>query len=81
MALLPVLLDILNPIFKNMDEIDGTPHSLENCPVQKKFIELEEEHNELQKSIQLSALYGKTLLEENHTLKITIKDLRSLHEV
>jgi len=56
-------------------------HCIENCPIRKQFSELEEEHNELQKSVQLSAMYGKTLLEENLTLKHQMKDLQSLQEV
>ena len=59
-----------------MEEMNA--HSIENCPVQKQFLELEEEHNELQKSVQLSAMYGKTLLEENLALKHQMKELRSI---
>ena len=62
-----------------MEEMNA--HSIENCPVQKQFLELEEEHNELQKSVQLSAMYGKTLLEENLALKHQMKELRSIQEV
>lgn len=62
-----------------MEEINS--HSIENCPIQKQFLELEEEHNELQKSIQLSAMYGKTLLEENLVLKRQMEELKSLQEV
>jgi len=61
-----------------MEEMNA--HSIENCPVQKQFLELEEEHNELQKSVQLSAMYGKTLLEENLALKHQMKELRSIQE-
>ena len=56
-------------------------HSIENCPVKKKMDKLEKDYSELQANVQLSAVYGKGLLEENNLLKDQIKRIQSLQEV
>jgi hypothetical protein len=56
-------------------------HSVENCPIKKEMDKLEKVHSELQANLQLSAVYGKSLLEENNTLKHQIKSIQSLQEV
>nr|CAH0099505.1 unnamed protein product [Daphnia galeata] len=55
-------------------------HSIENCPVKKKMDKLEKDYSELQANVQLSAVYGKGLLEENNLLKDQIKRIQSLQE-
>ena len=56
-------------------------HCSENCPSQKQLVKLEQDYNELQANVQLSAVYGKGLLDELNVLKLKIKDMQSLQEV
>lgn len=56
-------------------------HNAENCPFKKKFLELEQDHNELKQHSQMSAVYGQGLLEETNILKNQIKDLQKCQEV
>ncbi|XP_057377585.1 protein Spindly-like [Daphnia carinata] len=55
-------------------------HNLETCPVKKQMEELEQNCNELQANLQLSAVYGKSLLDEINVLKHQIKNMQTLQE-
>lgn len=54
---------------------------VENCPAQKQLSKLEQDYNELQANLQLSAVYGKSLLDELNAHKLQIKDLQLRQEV
>lgn len=56
-------------------------HNVETCPVKKQMEELEQNCNVLQANLQLSAVYGKSLLDEINVLKRQIKDMQTLQEV
>jgi hypothetical protein len=56
-------------------------HSVKNCPIKKEMEKLEKDYSELQANLQLSAVYGNSLLEEINTLKHQIKSIQSLQEV
>jgi hypothetical protein len=60
---------------------DSLVHNAENCPFKNKFLELEQEHNELKQTLHMSGVYGKSLLEETNILKDQIKDLQQYQEV
>lgn len=53
----------------------------ENCPFKEQLTKLEQDFGELQQNLQLSAVYGKSLLDENNALKRQIKELQSADEV
>ncbi|XP_046653557.1 protein Spindly-like [Daphnia pulicaria] len=55
-------------------------HSVKNCPIKKEMEKLEKDYSELQANLQLSAVYGNSLLEEINTLKHQIKSIQSLQE-
>lgn len=55
-------------------------HNVETCPVKKQMEELEQNCNVLQANLQLSAVYGKSLLDEINVLKRQIKDMQTLQE-
>jgi len=65
---------------KNREEKE-MEHSVENCPIKKEMDKLEKDYSDLQANLQLSAVYGKSLLEEINTLKHQIKCVQSLQEV
>lgn len=64
-----------------MEEDTAAAHHADSCPTHEKFSKLEQEMNELRQMLQLSAVYGKDLLEQNENLKQQIKSLQSLQEV
>ena len=56
-------------------------HSAEGCPFKKQLADLEEEHNRMSKNLHMSAVYGTSLLEENKSLKLQIKETQTSQEV
>jgi len=56
-------------------------HNEENCPFKIKFVQLEQDHNELMQHSQMSAVFGQGLLEETNILKNQIKNLQQCQEV
>lgn len=52
-----------------------------NCSAQKKLAKLEQDYNQLQSNLQLSAVYGKNLLEEIAAHKLQIKEMQTAREV
>lgn len=56
-------------------------HNLETCPFKKQMEKMEQNCSELQANLQLSAVYGKSLLEEISVLKCQMKDIQTLQEV
>jgi hypothetical protein len=62
-------------------EMGDETHSAEDCPFKKQLAELEEEHNRMSKNLHMSAVYGTSLLEENKSLKLQIKETQASQEV
>lgn len=56
-------------------------HNIDTCPIKKDFEKLEQERDELHATLQLSGVYGKSLLEENNCLKQKIKEIQAANEV
>lgn len=56
-------------------------HCLENCPAKKQLTKLEQDYNELKANLQLSAVYGKSLLEQIDSHKHNIKQMQAAQEV
>lgn len=53
----------------------------ENCPFKEQLKKLEQDFGDVQQNLQLSAVYGKSLLDENNSLKGQIKQLQIAQEV
>lgn len=63
------------------DDVQEEMHSAADCPMRKRFEELEGNFDALNQNLQLSAMYGKELLQNNENLKGQVKELQVEQEV